>query len=438
MLLCLPVDAGNCHNGPPRGPPPPPNLTTLTAAKLPASLPASQLPSVPVSNPALPSLSAILQAHIPTLQHVPKGARDSWARALSVCFSCIVANPSNLSQWSRLFMLPKCVLASPAAGHCLPWHEILQQVKSRLSRWFDGDLVTLWTEAFAGGQSLSRCIGQSSPSNQRKHNIRRAKRAVEDGLYSKAMKALTSDGLVAPSDEALQEMLSKHPQSAPPALPSSPVPPAVKLTESVILKGVKSFPNGSAPGPSSLRPSHLREAVGRPSPDRINQVLSSLKAFVNFLASGQIPPPVLPFFCGANLLSSPKRSCGLRPIAVGEVLRRLTSKSVAITARSAAFSSLTHCQLGVCVKEGCDAIIHVTSHLMSSSPAEHSWTLLLDFSYAFNSICREAMFVEIRQHIPSLSAWMESCYSCQPILLFGKDFIHSCCGVQQGAEPLAL
>ena len=249
------------------------------------------------------------------------------------------------------------------------------------------------------------------------------------------MKALTSDGLVAPSDEALHEMLNKHPQSAPPALPSSSVPPAVKLTESVILKGVKSFPNGSAPGPSGLRPSHLREAVGCPSPDRINQVLSSLTAFVNFLTSGQTPPPVLPFLCGANLLASPKRSGGLGPIAVGEVLRRLTSKSLAITARSAAFSSLTPCQLGVCVKGGCDAIIHATSHLMSSSPAEHSWTLLLDFSNAFNSICREAMFVEFRQHIPSLSAWMESCYSCQPILLFGKDSIHSCCGVQQG-DPL--
>ena len=207
------------------------------------------------------TLIGALQAHIPTLQHVLKSARDSWARALSVYFSCIMANPSDLSQWSRLFMLPKCVLASPAAGHHLPWREILKQVKSRLSRWFDGDLVTLWTEAFAGGQSLSRRIGQSSPSNQQKHNIRRAKRAVEDGQYSKAMKALTSDGLVAPSDEALQEMLNKHPQSAPPALPSSSVPPAVKLTESVILKALKSFPNCSAPAlahPACVQVTYVR------------------------------------------------------------------------------------------------------------------------------------------------------------------------------------
>ena len=44
------------------------------------------------------------------------------------------------------------------------------------------------------------------------------------------------------------------------------------------------------------------------------------------------------------------------------------------------------------------------------------------------------MFVEIRCRIPSISAWMESCYSCQPLLL-GEDSIHSCCGVQQG-DPL--
>ena len=99
----------------------------------------------------------------------------------------------------------------------------------------------------------------------------------------------------------------------------------------VVVRGVKSFPNGSAPGPSGLRPSHLREAVGCPSPDRSNRLISSLTAFINALASGQTPLPVRPYLCGATLLASPKKSGGLRPIAVGEVLRRLTSKCLAIT-----------------------------------------------------------------------------------------------------------
>ena len=45
------------------------------------------------------------------------------------------------------------------------------------------------------------------------------------------------------------------------------------------------------------------------------------------------------------------------------------------------------------------------------------------------------MFVEIRRRIPSLAAWMESCYSCQPFLHLGEHSLLSCCGVQQG-DPL--
>ena len=37
--------------------------------------------------------------------------------------------------------------------------------------------------------------------------------------------------------------------------------------------------------------------------------------------------------------------------------------------------------------------------------------------------------------MPSLSSWMESCYSCQPILRLGQHTILSCSGVQQG-DPL--
>ena len=43
--------------------------------------------------------------------------------------------------------------------------------------------------------------------------------------------------------------------------------------------------------------------------------------------------------------------------------------------------------------------------------------------------------MEIRRRSPTISTWMESCYSCQPFLLLGKDSIRSCCGVQQG-DPL--
>ena len=391
--------------------------------------------SPPPSSPpeaGLPSLSTILQSSIPTLQHVPKGARDRWVRVLAERLSSVTEDPGGGSRWSRLFMLTKCVLASPPAGHRLRWREILGLVKSRIQRWVGGDLVTLWSEAVEGAQSLSK---RSRSAPQRSINIRRAKMATQEGQYSKAIRALTSDGLATPSATVLQEMLTKHPQSASASLPPGPVPPSISVSESTVRKGVRSFPNGSAPGPSGLRPSHLREAVGCPSPDQSNQLLAALTRFVNCLASGRTPTTITPHLCGATLLASKKPKGGHRPIAVREVLRRLVSKCLATSAHRQALALLSPLQMGVGVRGGCEAIVHATNWLMSSLPDKDRWTLLLDFTNAFNSINRQTMFGEFRRHLPGLSAWMESCYSGQPLLLLGKDIIHSCCGVQQG-DPL--
>ena len=164
-------------------------------------------------------------------------------------------------------------------------------------------------------------------------NIRRAKAAVQDGQY---LKALTSDGLAPPTPEVLQTSTHKTASPLLPQVQRHLHPLSLKQSSK---KGVRSFPNGSAPGPSGLRPSHVRE-----SPDRANNMLSSLTKFVNHLAAGQAPPSILPHLCGATLL---EKNGGLRPIVVGEVLRRLVSKCLATATRTTALSLLAPLQLGV-------------------------------------------------------------------------------------------
>ena len=73
---------------------------------------------------------------------------------------------------------------------------------------------------------------------------------------------------------------------------------------------------------------------------------------------------------------------------------------------------------------------------MTAQPFQSAlWTLLIDFSNAFNCIDCEPMFEEVRARIPSMASWMECCYGAQPLLHFGDHTISSCCGVQQG-DPL--
>ena len=46
----------------------------------------------------------------------------------------------------------------------------------------------------------------------------------------------------------------------------------------------------------------------------------TLTNLINLLAADQAPSSVCPYFCGANLLASHKKSGGHRPIAIGHVL----------------------------------------------------------------------------------------------------------------------
>ena len=57
----------------------------------------------------------------------------------------------------------------------------------------------------------------------RKQNVRRARTAVENGRFRKAINSLSSEGLAKVTPEVVGTMLAKHPQSATPPIPSDPL-----------------------------------------------------------------------------------------------------------------------------------------------------------------------------------------------------------------------
>ena len=182
---------------------------------------------------------------------------------------------------------------------------------------------------------------------------------------------------------------------------------------------------------------HFKEAVFCPSPDRANSALLGLLGVVNLLYAGNAPSVVVPHLCAASLLACKKKGGGLRPIAVGEVLRRLTSKCISTAVQAESFRVFTPLQVGVGVQAGCESIVHALALVQEDSDIspEDMWTLLLDFSNTFNSINRDCIFQEVRSCMPSLSDYVEMCYGAQSNLRFGDHSILSCYGVQQ-SDPL--
>ena len=416
--------------------PPPPALPGNEGDEQ-ASAPQPPAPQLTDATTPLPSLNSIFQAKLPTLRHVPKGARSEWARVVSGVSAGITSQPMNVTKWKLFFMLPRCILANPARGGRSHWREVLETVRCRIRRWRQGAFSELWAEVEEEESRLSRRRKPRIVSEEslRASNVRRAKRAVEEGQYKKALQALRSEGLAKPNQDVYKEMLLKHPQGPAPFIPQMPAAPPPIIKADVVLKCIRSFPAGSAPGPSHLRAAHLKEAVLCPSTDQANQTTRALTQLVELLCSGLIPNEVVPYLCGASLLASQKKGGGLRPIAVGEVLRRLVSKTLSTTLRQEAINSLSPHQKGVGVKAGCESIIHTITQFREVTPPSNNWALMVDFKNAFNSIDRSSMFNEIRTRMPSLSLWMECCYGGHPLLHLGDYKIPSCSGVQQG-DPL--
>ena len=147
-------------------------------------------------------------------------------------------------------------------------------------------------------------------------------------------------------------------------------------------------------------------------------------------------------FCGATLLACRKKSGGLRPIAIGEVLRRLTSKCVSRAVQVDAIGVISPLQVGVGIPVGCESIVHSVASLQEDPniPLESRCSLLVDFSNAFNLVDRGCMFQEVRSRILSMAAWVESCYGSQPLLYLGMTTFSAAVGFSRVTSwvPCAL
>lgn len=182
-----------------------------------------------------------------------------------------------------------------------------------------------------------------------------------------------------------------------------------------------------------MRGDHLREALATAHGD---EVATHLAAVVQLLVSGQALLELAPHLAGACLHALPKGPADVRPIAVGETLRRLASKSLCVSFREDARQWLSPMQVGVGVPMGAEAAVHTTRQWLHRNSGNAIKVFVkLDFTNAFNTVDRAHLLREVRLRLPGLACWAEWCYSHHSRLLFQGTAISSEAGVQQG-DPL--
>ena len=157
---------------------------------------------------------------------------------------------------------------------------------------------------------------------------------------------------------------------------------------------------------------------------------------VNAFTAGRVPREMAKYTAGAALVALNKKNGDIRPIAVGEIIRRLVSKCCCADMRSEAAEELAPRQVGVGVAGGGEAVTHTVSAVIHElGMAQDRVMLKVDFKNAFNLVSRQAFIRIIRDKFPHLAHWVEFCYAGQPFLWWDKHVLRSAAGVQQG-DPL--
>ena len=317
-------------------------------------------------------------------------------------------------------MLPKCVLAAPPRRGKAHRQRLQGTILRRLADWNDQRYEALWEAALQASWRLG------TRKQSMDVDVKRTMKIAREGAYSKAVKSLNPAPLLSTKDPAvLAELQRLHPLRSNPHMPD-PIVNAFGGSVADLLpmveKAIFSFPPMSACGPSGLRPAHLKEALLVPSAALRSRCLSSLTGFVIQAIQGKFSPAVNQLILAARLLPLGKPQGGVRPIAIGDVLRRLVAKVLCVQVRDKAREVLQSVQqLGVASPQATEIIIHGLRTAIHYSMEDDFYVLQVDASNAFNTISRNAIMKAVNENFHELSAWSHFMLSPQAWLVMTMD-----------------
>ena len=261
---------------------------------------------------------------------------------------------------------------------------------------------------------------------------------AREGLLSKACQILTSKGIAPDTKETFERLKAKHPFSNPPSVPVGNIDtkPVQLQANFNLLAVLRSFKKATACGPSGMRIQHFLDVASVPLPV---STITLLREVLNILLAGKAPEAIAPLLAGGSLTALLKvkgNGWDFRPIAVGEVLRRLASKCACNVVKEKASDFFSPFQFGVACPRGSEKIIHNLREVLEQHWSEPDFAVIkIDMQNAFNLVSRDAVLQQCFMHFPEIYQWTSWCYSQHPKLWHPLGSISSASGVLQG-DPL--
>ena len=235
---------------------------------------------------------------------------------------------------------------------------------------------------------------------------------ASDAQYSRAMRALTDKPLAdLHAPDTHDALCALHPSPAAPIHPLSPtdLPPAPDITKSQVLRAARSLSPPSAAGPDRLSP-RILQLLARTSisPESGITGLSVLTRLVRRLTRADLPDHTAPLLATSTIILLQSRPGKIRPIALGQALRCLVTKTLLPAAIQDTRDCLAPEQLANGVPSGMYAIVHDCRMLM----ARYGWVphyvlVSMDAHNALNTFSRQSMLNGMTLQTLSLAPFYE-------------------------------
>ena len=319
----------------------------------------------------------------------------------------------------KVFMIiPNLILQKPSKKSKTKQH--IQLIHDRLLLWESGQFSEIYRECKLIQRKLLK--SKKEDANFEKLFVR----FILLGKVNPAIRLLNKNsckGVLPMNEENLNLLYEKHPKGAPVYKGSLLHGPIVDIPKTfydnideIMIEKVIARTHGAA-GPSNVDGHFFRQICSRRYREEGSIMKQNIATFARKLASETVDPAILESFSACRLIPLDKNP-GLRPIGIGETLRRIVGKAVSWLVKTEVMETAGPLQVAAGIKSGAEANCHAMRQLFEDEDTEG--LMIIDANNAFNNMNRQVALHNIQIVCPEVSKYLINTYR-RPARLLIKD-----------------
>ena len=334
-------------------------------------------------------------------------------------------------------ILPAILLQKPSKNSKTKDHIV--RLEERLQMWKNGNLTDIMNE----GRTIQKRL-IATKQKPKKDFAKIFSNLMLQGKVNAALKMLSQNevGVHQTNERIVNELKAKHPQPgviAKETLYEGPINKVLpsyfdEIDENMVLKAI-SLTKGAG-GPSQMDADLYRHILTSKKFKSENKDLrEKIAKLAKILATECVDPNTLEAYVACRLIPLDKNP-GVRPIGVGEIMRRVVGKCIGWVLKKDIQESAGPLQVATGLDSGAEAAIHAMKEIFEDD--ETDAVILVDASNAFNSLNRRVALHNIRITCPQFSYILTNTYRIPArMVVYGARDILSVEGTTQG-DNLAM